>query len=102
MRYAKQIKLEGFGAESQDKLAKAKLLVIGAGGLGCPAITYLASAGVGTIGIIDNDLIEESNLPRQPLYAIDDIGKFKVVVASEKAQKLHPEAKILTWPSKIT
>jgi len=102
MRYSKQIKLEGFGTEAQDKLAKAKVLVIGAGGLGCPAITYLASAGIGTIGIIDNDQVEESNLPRQPLYSSNDIGKSKVAIASEKAKQLNPDAKILTWQTKIT
>ena len=101
-RFSKQIKLEGFGTKAQDKLARACVLVIGAGGLGCPAITYLASAGVGTLGIIDHDLVEESNLPRQPLYISNDIGKAKVAIASEKAQNLNPDAKILTWQTKLT
>ena len=78
-RYSKQIKLEGFGTEAQDKLAKAKVLVIGAGGLGCPSIAYMASAGVGTIGIIDNDVVEESNLARQPLYVQMISGKPKLL-----------------------
>jgi len=101
-RYSKQIKLEGFGTEAQEKLANAKVLVIGAGGLGCPAITYLASAGIGIIGIVDHDLVEENNLPRQPLYSTQDIGKPKAVIASGKAQKLNPDAKIITWQTRIT
>ena len=102
MRYSKQIKLEGFGTDAQYKLAKARVLVIGAGGLGCPAITYLASAGIGTIGIIDHDIIEESNLPRQPLYSSEDIGVAKVVIASEKAKQLNPDAIILTWQTRLS
>ncbi|MFI4963137.1 MAG: ThiF family adenylyltransferase [Legionellales bacterium] len=101
-RYTKQIKLEGFGVEAQEKLLNARVLIIGAGGLGCPAITYLASAGVGTIGIMDHDRIEETNLHRQPLYSYKDIGKPKVQVAGERARMLNPEAKILEFREKIT
>jgi len=102
MRYSKQIKLDGFGKEAQEKLAKARVLVIGAGGLGCPALTYLAAAGLGHIGIVDHDIIEESNLPRQPLYATNDIGKAKVLVATEKLKNQNPEIEIITWQSKLS
>src|ERR1017187_625520 len=100
-RYSKQIKLEGFGIQSQEKLAKAKVLVIGAGGLGCPAITYLAAAGIGTLGIVDHDLVEETNLHRQPLFTVEDIGKSKAIVASERAQKLNPDSKIIALQEQI-
>ena len=100
-RYSKQIKLEGFGIQSQEKLAKAKVLIVGAGGLGCPAITYLAAGGVGTLGIVDHDKVEETNLHRQPIYTMEDIGKSKAIVASERAQKLNPEARIITWQEQI-
>jgi sulfur-carrier protein adenylyltransferase/sulfurtransferase len=100
-RYNRQIRLEGFGIESQKKLAIAKVLVIGAGGLGCPAITYLASAGVGTLGIADHDLIDETNLHRQPIYTVQDIGKPKVSIAEQHAHRLNPEVKIFTWQEKI-
>lgn len=100
-RFTKQIKLEGFGQAAQDRLTKAKVLVIGAGGLGCPAITYLAAAGVGTLGIVDHDLVDETNLHRQPLYTMDDIGKSKANIATERAKKLNPEARIITWQEQI-
>jgi sulfur-carrier protein adenylyltransferase/sulfurtransferase len=101
-RYLKQILLEGFGVEAQEKLLNARVLVIGAGGLGCPVITYLSAAGVGCLGIMDHDLIEESNLHRQPLYSIDDIGRTKVQVAAHCAGKLNPGIKIIPFYEKIT
>ena len=73
-RYQRQIILKGFGEGSQQKLLLAKVLVIGAGGLGCPALQYLAAAGVGTIGIVDDDVVTLSNLHRQVLYSMADIG----------------------------
>ena len=75
--------LEGFGVEAQQKLKAASVLVVGAGGLGCPALQYLASAGVGRIGIIDNDVIEISNLQRQFLYFSADVGKSKSECAAK-------------------
>jgi adenylyltransferase/sulfurtransferase len=101
-RYSKQIKLQGFGKEAQEKLAKAKVLVIGCGGLGCPAITYLAGCGVGNLGLVDHDLVEESNLPRQPLYSTKDIGEPKVVIAAQKAQELNPDIHIQYWQEKLS
>ena len=76
-RYIRQIQLSEIGIEGQTKLNQSSVLVVGAGGLGCPVLVYLANAGVGILGICDSDLIEESNLARQILYTINDIGKNK-------------------------
>ncbi|HLO79826.1 MAG TPA: HesA/MoeB/ThiF family protein [Chitinophagaceae bacterium] len=96
-RYQRQLILKGFGAAAQDKLAAAKVLVIGAGGLGCPALQYLVAAGVGHLGIVDNDVVAISNLHRQVLYDHEDIGKPKVEVASQKLTRLNPGISIQTW-----
>jgi len=101
-KYTKQIKLDGFGISAQEKLFNAKVLIIGAGGLGCPAITYLAAAGVGTLGIIDHDLVDETNLHRQPIYTSEDIGQPKVTVSAARAQKLNPDAKIIAWQKQLS
>ena len=93
-RYARHYSLKDFGLENQQKLTNAKVLVIGAGGLGCAALQYLAASGVGTIGIVDHDLVSISNLQRQVLYANADIGKFKVEVAALKLKLQNPEVKI--------
>lgn len=93
-RYSRQIKLNGFGEEGQEKLLRAKVLVVGAGGLGCPALQYLAAAGVGTLGIIDHDSIELNNLQRQVLYSTTDIGRPKAEVAAAKLRLLNPEIDI--------
>lgn len=90
-RYQRQLILEGFGPSAQEKLAKAKVLVIGAGGLGCPILQYLSAAGVGTIGIADDDTIACSNLNRQLLYGQNDIGRNKVDVAVERLSALNNE-----------
>jgi molybdopterin/thiamine biosynthesis adenylyltransferase len=84
VRYSRQLMLPEVGISGQEKLKNAKVLVVGAGGLGCPALQYLCAAGVGTIGIIDFDTIELHNLHRQILYTSDDVGKQKATVASEK------------------
>lgn len=86
-RYNRQIILPELGAEGQLKLSKASVLIIGAGGLGCPALLYLAAAGVGRIGIVDFDKVDTSNLHRQILYAESDEGKLKVKVAAEKIRQ---------------
>ena len=90
-RYSRHNSLKGFGAQGQQKLTDAKVLVIGAGGLGCPVLQYLAAAGVGTLGIADDDLVALSNLQRQVLYNTKDIGKEKAAVAELKLQQLNPE-----------
>ncbi|AZA88826.1 molybdopterin-synthase adenylyltransferase MoeB [Chryseobacterium shandongense] len=92
-RYDRQIKLQGFGIEAQHKLASAKILVIGAGGLGCPVLQYLTAAGVGNIGIVDDDRVSLSNLHRQILYNSDDVGKLKTKAAFERLNAMNPEVK---------
>ncbi len=89
-RYSRHIKLEGFGLEKQEKLKKAKILVIGAGGLGATALQYLVAAGIGHITILDADVVEESNLQRQIIFNTGDIGLPKVLVAQKKLQELNP------------
>lgn len=89
-RYRNQVKLAEVGIEGQEKLARAKVLVIGAGGLGCPVLSYLAAAGIGTLGIMDFDVVDETNLHRQPLYTTKDVGKFKAEIAADYLQKLNP------------
>lgn len=93
-RYDRQIKLQGFGIEAQEKLASATVLVIGAGGLGCPVLQYLTAAGIGNIGIMDNDRVSLSNLHRQILYTINDIGKLKTEAAFERLSSMNPEIQI--------
>lgn len=89
-RYARHIIIPEMGLEGQQKLKQAKVLVIGAGGLGCPVLQYLTAAGIGTIGIIDFDKVDESNLQRQILYNQEDIGKYKAEVAKEKLSRQNP------------
>lgn len=90
-RYKRQFSLDNFGEHKQAKLKQAKVLVIGAGALGCPVLTYLTAAGVGTIGIVDNDTVELSNLHRQVLYTVDDLGQPKVMAAAARLQRMNPE-----------
>lgn len=97
-RYDRQISLDEIGIDGQQKLQNASVLVIGAGGLGCPLLLYLAGAGVGKIGIIDHDVVDESNLHRQILYHIADIGQKKAEVASAKLQLLNPDLQIMSYP----
>lgn len=89
-QYNRHLILNEIGTKGQEKLKAAKVLVIGAGGLGCPILQYLAGAGVGTIGIMDGDTVDQSNLQRQILYSHDDIGKPKASVAANKLSKLNP------------
>jgi adenylyltransferase/sulfurtransferase len=90
LRYKRHLQLPGFDENSQVALKKSKVLVVGAGGLGCPILLYLAAAGIGKIGIIDFDVIDIENLHRQILYDEADVGRQKAIVASEKIKKLHP------------
>lgn len=89
-RYARQIILPQFGGAGQARLRAAHIAVIGAGGIGCPTITYLAAAGVGRLTIIDHDRIELSNLQRQPLFTDADIGAPKAEIAAEAARRINP------------
>jgi molybdopterin-synthase adenylyltransferase len=102
LRYNRQTILPEIGDTGQDKLKKAKVLVIGAGGLGCPILQYIATAGVGTIGIVDFDKIEIHNLHRQILYTEEEIGKSKVLVAKSVLEKLNPLISVLAYEEKLT
>ncbi len=96
-RYSRHIRLQDIGLEGQEKLKAAKVLVIGAGGLGCPILQYLTAAGVGTLGIIDNDVVDESNLQRQVIYTIDDVGKSKAETAAKRLSQLNPFVEFVTF-----
>lgn len=101
-RYHCQMALPGFGTSSQELLKNAKVLIVGMGGIGCPSAQYLASSGIGTIGLADDDTISESNLHRQILYAPEDIGKPKVDVATKKLQQQNPLVKIIPFNLGVT
>lgn len=101
-RYNRQILLKQFGEAGQQKLLQAKVLVVGAGGLGCPVLQYLAAAGVGTIGIIDDDVVALSNLHRQVLYSVHDIGLSKAERASFTLQQLNPDITIIAYNKRLT
>lgn len=88
-RYARQIMLAEIGIPGQEKLKQAKVIVIGAGGLGCPVLQYLAAAGIGRIAIAEFDMVNESNLQRQVLYGSDDIGKLKSIIATNRVEHLN-------------
>lgn len=102
MRYSCQLALPGFGKEAQIKLQNAKVLIIGMGGLGCPAAQYLVSTGVGTLGIADYDTISISNLHRQVLYSPNEVGQKKATIAAKKLQEQNPQVSIITHNTKIT
>ena len=102
LRYTKPMLLPEIGNEGQEKIKNAKVLVIGAGGLGCPILQYLATSGVGTIGIIDFDFVELSNLHRQVLYSEDAIGLPKVKIAKEFLKALNPNVTYIPFEEKIT
>jgi len=93
-RYNRQLILPGFGIAAQQKLADAKVLVVGAGGLGCPVLHYLCAAGIGQLGVVDSDRVSLSNLQRQVLYDEEDIGKMKVAVVQKKLSKLNSDTHI--------
>ncbi|RYF90134.1 MAG: hypothetical protein EOO00_09295, partial [Chitinophagaceae bacterium] len=100
-RYQRQIILPGFGEPAQEKLSKAKVLVIGAGGLGCPVLQYLVAAGVGSIGIADDDKVSLSNLHRQVLYNVQLIGEWKTKAAASVLQQLNPFVRFETYPERV-
>lgn len=101
-RYSRQLILPGFGTKAQQKLAKSRVLVIGAGGLGVPVLQYLCAAGVGRLVIADDDTIELHNLQRQVLYGLEDIGSTKAAVAKRKLQALNPLVEVEGWPLRIS
>ena len=93
-RYSRHIILQGVGGEGQEKILNSKVLIIGTGGLGAPAALYLAAAGVGTLGIIDGDVVDRTNLQRQVIHFTPDIGKPKVESAKEKIAEINPDVKV--------
>ena len=101
-RFEKQIILKKIGISGQNKIKKSKVLIIGMGGLGCPLLTYLASAGIYNIGIADQDKVEVSNLNRQILFNTADLGKYKVIQAKSKINKIYKKIKIKTFNQKVS
>ena len=100
-RFEKQIILKKIGISGQKKIKKAKVLIIGMGGLGCPLLSYLASSGINNIGIVDHDKIELGNLNRQILFNTSDLGKYKVNQAKVKIKKIYNQIKIKTLKLKL-
>ena len=96
-QYSRHFLLDKVGISGQEKLKNSRVLVVGAGGLGCPILQYLTAAGVGSIGIIDNDTVDQSNLQRQILFTIDDLGKSKAVCAAQRLGKLNPFVKFTVY-----
>lgn len=101
-RYSRHLLLKEVGIEGQTKLLKAKVLLVGAGGLGCPAGLYLAAAGVGTLGIIDSDKVDLTNLQRQILHGSADVGRLKTESAKEAIHRINPDVKVITYPERLT
>jgi len=101
-RYFRQLIIPEVGEEGQKRLSQARILIVGAGGLGSPVLLYLAAAGVGTLGIVDSDTVDISNLQRQILYRTEDIGLRKAVAAGEKLAALNPGITIRTYPFRLT
>jgi adenylyltransferase/sulfurtransferase len=102
IRYSRHFLLPEVGEDGQAKLLQAKILMVGAGGLGSPAAYYLAAAGVGTLGIIDNDVVDVSNLQRQILHANDRVGTPKVESAKKTLEALNPDVKVIPYQAKLT
>lgn len=101
-RYSRHILLQEVGVEGQEKINSGKVLIIGAGGLGAPVALYLAAAGVGTIGIIDGDIVDLSNLQRQIIHFTPDVNKPKVLSAKEKIEQINPDVNVITYQSFLT
>jgi adenylyltransferase/sulfurtransferase len=100
--YSRQVALADVGAEGQKKIRSARVLVIGAGGLGAPVLSYLTGAGVGVIGIMDSDQLEASNLHRQTLYALQDVGRPKALLAAERLRALNPDVDVRPYVQRAT
>src|ERR671917_311794 len=101
-RYARHLVLRDIGGPGQIKLKEARVLVIGAGGLGAPLIQYLAAAGIGTIGIVDDDEVSLSNLQRQVIHATSDLGRKKVDSAADAIERLNPHVRVEVHPVRLT
>lgn len=101
-RYARHLVLPGMGTEGQRRLASARVLVVGAGGLGSPALLYLAAAGVGTLGIVDDDLVETSNLQRQVIHGVSDLGSPKTASAGHTLVEVNPHVRVVEHRERLT
>ncbi|MCI0342590.1 MAG: ThiF family adenylyltransferase [Planctomycetales bacterium] len=101
-RYSRHLMLPEIGEKGQRKISQAKVLLIGAGGLGSPATLYLAAAGIGTLGVMDGDVVDESNLQRQVLHRTQDVGRPKVDSARDAIRSLNPDVKVRAYPERIT
>lgn len=101
-RYARHLTLKEIGEEGQERLLRSKVLVVGAGGLGSPAAFYLAAAGIGTIGLMDGDIVDRSNLQRQILHTTETIGEWKVNSAATRLLALDPAIKLNLYPLRLT
>jgi molybdopterin/thiamine biosynthesis adenylyltransferase len=101
-RYSRHILLQDVGVEGQEKISNGKILIVGAGGLGAPVAFYLAAAGVGTVGIIDGDTVDLSNLQRQIIHFTQDVGKPKVISAKEKINLLNPDVNVIVYHTLFT
>ena len=101
-RYARHVILEEVGEEGQIKLLDSKVLVVGAGGLGAPVLMYLAAAGIGTLGIVDHDVVDLSNLQRQIIHSVDDIGRPKTRSAAERLDTINPDITIIEHRTRLT
>ena len=100
-RFSRQLVLKNIGAKGQKKILSSKVLIVGVGGLGCPAAENLVRAGVGTVGLIDNDVVNLSNIHRQSLFSSKDIKKQKVSVAAKKLKEINPLTKIETYKLRL-
>ncbi len=100
-RFSRQLVLKNIGAKGQKKILSSKILIVGVGGLGCPAAENLVRAGIGTIGLVDNDMVNISNIHRQSLFNSKDIKKPKVIVAAKKLKEINPFTKIKTYKSRL-
>ena len=101
-RYARQMRLSPIGEEGQERLLKARVLLVGTGGLGSPATFYLAAAGAGTLGLIDPDVVDLSNLQRQIIHTTPDLGRPKVESAREKIQALNPDVRVVEYRDRLS
>ena len=100
-RYSRQLVLKNIGAKGQEKILSAHILIVGVGGLGCPAAENLVRSGVGNIGLIDDDIVNLSNIHRQSLFDTNDINKSKVVVAAKQLKAINPNVKITTYKKRL-
>ncbi|WP_049921913.1 SAMP-activating enzyme E1 [Halopiger djelfimassiliensis] len=101
-RYSRHVIMDEIGPEGQSRLLEGRVLVVGAGGLGSPAIQYLAAAGIGRLGIVDDDVVERSNLQRQIVHGDDDVGRPKVESAADYVERLNPDIDVETYETRLT